>query len=510
MKFFTIRKLSLGLIIFLTANASVVAQNLTQRGSNIIGQLDFEAFGHSVSISNDGTVVAIGGPLNDGAGNGFGYVRVLEFENDNWVQKGSRIFGNAGFDRFGEAIDLSASGDTLIIGQPGAMSDRGAVRIYRFDSSNWVQVGLTLIGSSSGDRLGESVAISSDGNVIVAGASESTVSGDDEAGRVKVYEWSGASWLQRGSDFLGTEDRAFTGSAVDISADGSIVAFGAAEHNGPGTSSFELDQGKIEVHAWNGASWTQLGTTVYGQFNRYKYGTDLALSADGNTFITGTGPGFSNFSPDANLVAIYELDNNRWVQKGDNIVGDNEDDRFGNVVDISNDGDKIVVGAPVNAQNGEEAGQAKVFQWSQDTWTQIGDDILGFDRLDDLGTDVAISGDGLSTIVSSPGALVNGDFLGFCQIFAIPSVITSALDFEEAEEELTVYPQPIMKKFNITYEDDKIVKTSLFDLRGNKVQEFKDTFENYEINSNFDEGIYFLEVQLESGDILRQSVLINK
>ena len=44
------------------------------------------------------------------------------------------------------------------------------MRVYSFDGVSWVQVGQDIDGEAGDDRFGESVAMSSDGNTVVAGA----------------------------------------------------------------------------------------------------------------------------------------------------------------------------------------------------------------------------------------------------------------------------------------------------------------------------------------------------
>lgn len=52
----------------------------TQKGSDIDGEADDDYSGHSVSLSNNGTIVAIGAIGNDGGGgSNSGHVRVYEY-----------------------------------------------------------------------------------------------------------------------------------------------------------------------------------------------------------------------------------------------------------------------------------------------------------------------------------------------------------------------------------------------------------------------------------------------
>ena len=52
----------------------------------------------SVSLSSDGTTVAIGARLNDGNGNNAGHVRIYEYSSGSWTQLGADIDGEAADD----------------------------------------------------------------------------------------------------------------------------------------------------------------------------------------------------------------------------------------------------------------------------------------------------------------------------------------------------------------------------------------------------------------------------
>ena len=71
----------------------------TQIGSDIDGEDFDDHSGNSVSLSGDGTVVAIGAYGNDGNGSDSGHVRVYENNNGTWTQIGSDIDGEAAKDK---------------------------------------------------------------------------------------------------------------------------------------------------------------------------------------------------------------------------------------------------------------------------------------------------------------------------------------------------------------------------------------------------------------------------
>jgi hypothetical protein len=58
----------------------------TQIGSDIDGEATYDESGVSVSLSSDGTIVAIGAIYNDGAGSSAGHVRVFKYDGEKWTQ----------------------------------------------------------------------------------------------------------------------------------------------------------------------------------------------------------------------------------------------------------------------------------------------------------------------------------------------------------------------------------------------------------------------------------------
>jgi hypothetical protein len=63
--------------------------------------------GRSVSLSADGSRVAIGAPYNDGNGNYAGHVRIYEYSGGSWTQLGADIDGEAALDKSGYSVSLS-------------------------------------------------------------------------------------------------------------------------------------------------------------------------------------------------------------------------------------------------------------------------------------------------------------------------------------------------------------------------------------------------------------------
>ena len=73
----------------------------------------------------------------------------------------------------------------------------------------------------------------------------------------------------------------------------------------------------------------------------------------------------------------------------------------GLTVSLSNDGDRVAVGAPYNDGAGTNAGHARVYQWTGSTWSQVAGDMDGEVTEDKFGQGIALSGDGKTLIAGA-------------------------------------------------------------------------------------------------------------
>ena len=211
----------------------------TQLGLDIDGEAADDQFGRSVSLSNDGSIVAIGAGLNDDNGYNSGHVRVYENISGTWTQIGADIDGEFVGDQSGHSIDLSSDGSIVAIGaykNSGNGTDSGHVRVYENLGGTWTQIGADINGESTEDRFGISLKLSSDGTIIVIGADRNDGNGNG-SGHTRIYQNIADTWTQVGSDIDGEATGDGSGYSVSLSADGSIVAIGAQYNDGNGNLS---------------------------------------------------------------------------------------------------------------------------------------------------------------------------------------------------------------------------------------------------------------------------------
>ena len=141
----------------------------------------------------------------------------------------------------------------------GGGSNAGHVRVHRWDGSDWVQRGADIDGEAAGDESGFAVALSEDGSTVAIGANNNDDAGDN-AGHVRVLRWDGSDWVQRGGDIDGEAASDQSGYSVALSEDGSTVAIGAILNDGGGNNA-----GHVRVYRWDGSGWVQRGDDIDGE-----------------------------------------------------------------------------------------------------------------------------------------------------------------------------------------------------------------------------------------------------
>jgi len=402
----------------------------TQLGQDIDGEAEDDQSGWSVSLSSDGTTVAIGAPdpdMYDGNGSGSGHVRIYAWNSATsaWEQQGADIDGEAAGDFSGWSVSLSSDGTTVAIGarsNDGNGSNSGHVRIYAWNSvtSAWEQQGADIDGEAAEDYSGTSVSLSSDGTTVAIGASGNDGNGSG-SGHVRIYAWNSvtSAWEQQGADIDGEAANDWSGASVSLSSDGTTVAIGAYSNDGNGSAS-----GHVRIYAWNSvtSAWEQQGADIDGEADDDQSGNSVSLSSDGTTIAIGARQNDGN-SVNSGHVRVFAWNSitSAWEQQGADIDGEAANDWSGWSVSLSSDGTTVAIGADVNDGNGYNSGHVRIYEWKGDlsTWEQQGADIDGEAVNDQSGASVSLSSDGTTVAIGAWGNDGNGSGSGHVRIYSI-------------------------------------------------------------------------------------------
>ncbi len=199
------------------------------------------------------------------------------------------------------------------------------------------------------------MVLSADGKVIAIASSSNIITGDN-SGIVKVFGLgevdSGEEWSQIGEDIASDVDGDYIGPSVDLSEDGTIVAIGAFFNN---QNAAYYGTVKVFTHCPKVRNWVQIGNDIMGQNEQDYFGRSVSLSADGMTLAVGA---FSSDDDEGGELSgstgLYRFtaDNTTmvsdWEMIGSVLHGEAAHDYFGRSVSLSSDGKRLAVGAYLN------------------------------------------------------------------------------------------------------------------------------------------------------------------
>jgi len=256
---------------------------------------DNDGFGRSVALSDDGAILAVGAYEWEGSAADQGAVYVFDWGGSSWTERTTALTASdaVASDRFGVSCALSSDGTILAVGSYyrgfGAGTDQGAVYIYDWNGSAWVERSTILTASDAGnnDNFGVGCSLSGDGSILAVGAFAWDGSAGSNQGAVYIFDWNGSSWTERTTALTASDAGAsdLFGSSCALSNDGSILAVGALDWDGGAGGS----QGAVYVFDWNGSSWDERTTalTPSDAAAGDLYGAGVSLSSDGKTLSVG-------------------------------------------------------------------------------------------------------------------------------------------------------------------------------------------------------------------------------
>ena len=262
-----------------------------------------------------------------------------------WSQQAYIKASNPGYnDLFGMGVDISDDGNTIIVGAPledsnatgvngnqsnESYGDSGAAYIFTRSGSTWTQQAyLKATNTGGSDWFGFAVAISGDGNTAVVGAYRedgsnfgiNPVNNDSagDSGAAYVYSRSGSVWsVQATIKASNTGGSDWFGEAVALNTDGNTLAIGAYREDSSSvginstSNNSAGDAGAVYVYTRSGSVWTQQAYIKAGNTGGSDcFGLSVDLSGDGNRLIVGAP------LEDGNGTGVNPADNNLYGDAG--------------------------------------------------------------------------------------------------------------------------------------------------------------------------------------------------
>ena len=247
-------------------------------------------------------------------------------------------------------------------------------------------------------KMGWSVSLSKDGNLAAISSTEAydteapgSLGGDPpiESGNVRVFEYDGTSWSQKGSTLYAgeTQDEARVGWSVDLSDDGLKLL---VQSPGPANSNGNISA-RPTYYVFESGDWVEKSRP-----NRsFPSGVRGQMSNDGNVIVI-TDPDSGYGSGVGASVWEYDLSSDSWSFREDISLG-SYNYQAGVGLDINNDGSRLCSSSYNNT--------VKVYEWDGSSYNQMGSNIVGnsgdaavFCRMNDAGDILAIAAPGAGVI----------------------------------------------------------------------------------------------------------------
>jgi hypothetical protein len=257
---------------------------------------ELERFASSVAVSGDGDTVLVGADWDSG---NTGAAWVFDRSGAGWIQQGPKLTATSPSEgeSFGDSVALSADGDVALIGAvgnrqrpPEGPPAEGAADVFARLAGVWTQTAKLTDGEHAyGWGLGNTVALSADGNTALIGAHD----------RAIIYYGGSSGWRQNhpalepdpyedNAAYGGTN--AF-GSIVALSADGTRALLGGPAEGGCGRYDNQPCSATATVWAFTrqAEAWVREPLPLVREV---PFGAQAALSGDGKIgLVSGQTPG---------------------------------------------------------------------------------------------------------------------------------------------------------------------------------------------------------------------------
>ncbi|WP_395077469.1 WD40 repeat domain-containing protein [Flavobacterium sp.] len=290
-----------------------ISDNWTQLGEDIKEKEDGSSNRYSVSLSSDGNIVAVGSPfIKIKEITHAGSVRVFKNIDNNWKQLGKDITGgNIKYGYFGYSISLSSDGSTIAIGEPLPFNfslGYGRVKILKNINNQWNQIGEDIKGLEKGSILGCNISLSSDGNTLAV-TSYNRLKDRNSFNFVKVFKNVLNKWSQIGKDINASSIDSSLDNIVSLSGDGNIVAISYP----PSDLKDSKGIGFARIFKNRSDSWVQLGKDIKNDKKddfsfEVGFADSISLSSDGKKVAIGfPSKRLEKIKPNCGQVVVYDL-----------------------------------------------------------------------------------------------------------------------------------------------------------------------------------------------------------
>ncbi len=347
-------------------------------------------FGSAVAIDGAGDTIVVGADHTGAVLDGSAYV--FTKPPSGWTTSSAPAATLTGSDTgdiafFGGAVGISSDGATVVVGglgqQIGANGEQGAAYVFVRPPAGWSgsvhqNAELTASGGVAGQNLGVTVAISSDGGTVFAGASDSNQAPHPGPGSVYVFEKPGAGWtatVHQSAELTAGDGDGGDQLGSSVALAGNVLAVGAPNRTPVGGVS---KQGAVYVYVEPAGGWISAKQnaelTATSGVTQSLLGGAVALSSDGSTLLAGADSGGASNA--SGLAYVFKEPASGWpASPGATIAHQTQmltpstsapGDGFGSAVAVA--GQEQAVGADLETVGGNQAeGAAYLFGYPTPT-----------------------------------------------------------------------------------------------------------------------------------------------
>lgn len=369
-----------------------------------------DRFGYSMAV--DGNRIVVGAPHDRLPASQLGSVYVFTRSGLGWqidklipAEQWRGRGGMPGGRRFGFSVDVK--GDRVVVGAPGAYTkgvESGGVFLFDLVDGEWVETILLPEGLSQRDGFGHHVALSEDGNRILAGSLK-TAPGTHRPGKAFLIELINGEWVSH--MFEPSDGKPLDRFGSTVGFGNGFIAIGSPNHSAAGKQA-----GAIYIYEQIDGEWAETKVIADDAAAGMKFG--ISIFVYGDVILT--------WDADWHLIYFVGRDGDGWAQE---------------VVDTENPGDTAteavedtglpIVGdlmfTPVWERDyaSRSTGAVQVLERTPDEWVEV-DRYEGSEFGEGCGFGVSIIPRPDLLAISAPWFKLNGEASGLVFVRGMPPV----------------------------------------------------------------------------------------
>lgn len=319
--------------------------------------IDQELFAAALSMSDDGTVLYAGAFENGEVAPESGRIVRVDLTNNN----AERGFHGEAYDFLGFDVSSNGAGDRVV----GYLSSSSSLEVSEYNPQTGFSVSSVL--ETYFNSTSATFEMSADGNWLVAVGVVDPENGGLGRLTIKTYQRQGTNFVPFGDDVVLEEMDIAPTLDIHMIRDGTIMALSVA-----GWNSY---MGKVRVFRRLAiGGWEVIGTDIDSDRSDDFFGKTVRLTTrvEDNLILLFVS------APYRNEVLVYSSTGAQWSLYGQPIQAGSDftaEDEFGFDIDISDDGNRVVVGVRCFDSC---RGAVQTFEYDGSDWIPIGQIIAGF------------------------------------------------------------------------------------------------------------------------------------